>query len=95
MCDASADAPALVPARTTPRSCAFEIASPSRVPATTCVSRDWFPPVRNTPVACARSATVAGSFGLFPLLGADAAHLSDPEPEEELAVGLRRGLAQR
>ena len=43
---AMALAPADVPAITAPRSCARKRASPSLVPATTWVRRDWLPPVR-------------------------------------------------
>ena len=61
MCVAMALAPAVVPASTAPRSWARNRASPSWVPATTWVSRDWFPPARNTPVASCMAATAAGS----------------------------------
>ena len=64
-------------------------------PATTCVSRDWFPPVRKTPVASERGATTPGSSASIALLGPDAGHRADAQAEEELAVGLRRGVAQR
>ena len=61
MCEAIALAPADVPANTAPRSCARKSASPSRVPATTDARRDWFPPVRYTPVAPCRVAADGGS----------------------------------
>ena len=78
MCEARADAPALVPARTTPRSCALEIASPSRVPPTTWVKRDWLPPVRNTRSLLQERDRV-GIVGLGPLLRAEATHAADAE----------------
>lgn len=35
-----------------------------------------------------------GVVGLIALLGADAGHRSDPQAEEELTIGIRRGVAQ-
>ncbi len=55
------EAPALVPATTTPRRYASMIASPTGVPTRNWLSLSWLPPLMNTAVASSSRATSSGS----------------------------------
>ena len=88
MCEDWMLAPALVPAMTTPRSCAARIASPNGVPLMIAESFSWLPPVMKMPVASSSTSTKAGSRRLFAGLGPGGDDLGGAQLAEDRVVDL-------